>query len=159
MATADVHAGTGGVDASILYELDRPENPGDAFLETQVAVRDFQTRRSTMSDMFAMTAVVAIAACSNGTIIVPLRAGRVDATGPGPSGVPRPEEDLTTHTASFARQGFSATEMIALVACGHTVGGVHDVDFPEIVPVVNAVGLVSFLLGSDDHGESQRWQC
>jgi hypothetical protein len=24
--------------------------------------------------------------------------------------------------------------MITLVACGHSIGGVHGVDFPEIVP-------------------------
>ncbi|KAK3317923.1 heme peroxidase [Apodospora peruviana] len=138
MATADVLAGTGGMDASILYEQDRDENEGDAFLETRAAVADFQTRRSSMADLFALALVFAVGACSDGDILVPLRGGRVDATGPGPSGVPQPHEDIASHTASFARQGFNATEMIALVACGHTIGGVHDKDFPTIVPVKNS---------------------
>ncbi|KAK1238510.1 hypothetical protein MKX07_006656 [Trichoderma sp. CBMAI-0711] len=34
MSTADVFAGTGGLDASIVFEMDRPENIGDAFQET-----------------------------------------------------------------------------------------------------------------------------
>ncbi len=90
-----------------------------------------------MSDLFALAAVTAIGGCSNGTILVPLRAGRIDATGPGPAGVPQPHEDLATHTETFARQGFNTTDMIALVACGHSVGGVHSRDFPEIVPVAD----------------------
>ena len=41
------------------------------------------------------------------------------------------------HLSSFKRQGFNRDEMIGLVACGHTLGGIHGVDFPEIVDVVN----------------------
>jgi catalase (peroxidase I) len=81
-----------------------------------------------------MAAVIAVGSCSNGKVIIPFRGGRVDAAGPGPSGVPQPQEDLASHTASFARQGFNVSEMITLVACGHSIGGVHGVDFPEIVP-------------------------
>ncbi|KAF3067686.1 WSC domain-containing protein [Trichoderma lentiforme] len=134
MATADVQAGTGGIDASIVFEKDRPENPGAGFQETLDFFRPRYTTRSSLADLFAMGAVFGVGGCSNGNIILPYRAGRVDATGPGPSGVPEPQEDLATHTAKFVRQGFNTTEMIALVACGHTVGGVHGVDFPEIVP-------------------------
>ncbi|UKZ55983.1 hypothetical protein TrVGV298_009807 [Trichoderma virens] len=134
MATADVQAGTGGIDASIVFEKDRPENPGSAFQETLDFFRPRYTTRSSLSDLFAMAAVFGVGGCSNGDIILPYRAGRVDATGPGPSGVPEPQEDLATHTAKFVKQGFNTIEMIAIVACGHTVGGVHGVDFPEIVP-------------------------
>lgn len=134
MATADVNAGTGGLDASILFETDRPENPGKAFSETFGVFSSSHTTRSSMSDLFAMAAVIAVGSCSNGKVIIPFKSGRVDAAGPGPSGVPQPQEDLASHTASFARQGFDVTEMIQLVACGHSIGGVHGVDFPEIVP-------------------------
>ncbi|PTB44240.1 hypothetical protein M441DRAFT_66006 [Trichoderma asperellum CBS 433.97] len=134
MSTADVTAGTGGLDASIVFEMDRPENVGQAFSESLSFLGAAYTTRSSMSDMFAMGAVMAVGQCSNGNIIIPFRAGRVDATGPGPSGVPQPQEDLATHTATFAKQGFNVSEMITLVACGHTIGGVHGVDFPEIVP-------------------------
>lgn len=134
MATADVNAGTGGLDASILFETDRPENPGKAFSETFGIFAGSRTTRSSMSDLFAMAAVIAVGSCSNGKVIIPFKGGRVDAAGPGPSGVPQPQEDLASHTASFARQGFDVSEMIQLVACGHSIGGVHGVDFPEIVP-------------------------
>jgi catalase (peroxidase I) len=137
MATADIHAGTGGIDASIYYEMDRDENKGKAFNETFDSFKGMFTSRGSMADFVALAATVTLGACSNGSIILPFRAGRVDATGPGPTGVPEPQQDIETHTQIFARQGFNASEMIALVACGHSIGGVHGVDFPEIVPVHN----------------------
>lgn len=136
MSTADIIAGTGGLDASIIYELDRAENVGHAFLETRDSFSGLVTTRSSLADLYALGAVFAVGACSNGSMIIPLRAGRIDAREAGPAGVPEPQQDLATHTAAFARQGFNATEMIELVACGHTIGGVHGVDFPEIVPFV-----------------------
>jgi hypothetical protein len=134
MATADVVAGTGGLDASLCWEADRDENAGNAINNTFHAAAPFQTRQTSMSDMLALMARFAVGYCSNGTVVIPFRAGRVDADGPGPKGVPKPEEDIESHTRSFARQGFNVSEMIALVACGHTMGGVHNTDFPEIAP-------------------------
>ncbi|KAH8883560.1 heme peroxidase [Thozetella sp. PMI_491] len=134
MATADVLAGTGGLDASIVFESDRAENVGGAFAETLASFLSFVTSRSTLSDLFALATVFALGACSGGNVLIPMRAGRIDATDAGPAGVPEPQQDLESHTASFARQGFTANEMIALVACGHSIGGVHGVDFPQIVP-------------------------
>ncbi|KAH8885377.1 heme peroxidase [Thozetella sp. PMI_491] len=136
MATADIDAGTGGLDASIVFETSRPENVGNAFAETLGSLGVVQSTRASVADLFAVGAILAVGACSNGTIRIPMRPGRVDASGPGPSGVPQPHEDLASHTASFKRQGFNTQEMIALVACGHSIGGVHGVDFPEIVPFV-----------------------
>jgi hypothetical protein len=49
---------------------------------------------------------------------IAFRGGRVDATEPNAPGVPQPQEGLDSHIASFARQGFTQTEMIGLVACG-----------------------------------------
>jgi hypothetical protein len=49
---------------------------------------------------------------------IAFRGGRVDATEPNAPGVPQPQESLDSHIASFARQGFTQTEMIGLVACG-----------------------------------------
>ncbi|KAL7929729.1 heme peroxidase [Trichoderma chlorosporum] len=103
MATADVQTGTGGIDASIVFEKDRPENPGSGFQETLDFFRPRYTTRSSLSDLFAMAAVFGVGGCSNGSIILPYRAGRVDATGPGPSGVPQPQEDLATLPNSLSR--------------------------------------------------------
>ncbi len=47
--------------------------------------------------------------------------------------MPEPHQNLQTHTDVFRRQGFSQAEMITLVACGHTLGGVRSPDFPDIV--------------------------
>ncbi|KAJ7496653.1 heme peroxidase [Mycena latifolia] len=68
---------------------------------------------------------------------VPFRGGRVDAGEPNAPGVPEPQEDLQAHIANFARQGFTQTEMIGLIACGHTFGGVQYAPFPDIVPELN----------------------
>lgn len=137
MANANVTAGTGGVDASIGFELDRDENPGKGFNETLFNLRDFMTARTSMADLIAMGAVFAVGGCSGGKVEIPFRGGRIDAINAGPTGVPKPEESIDSHIASFDRQGFTRDEMIGLVACGHTLGGVHGVDFPQIVTVVN----------------------
>jgi hypothetical protein len=66
------------------------------------------------------------------------RGGRVDATQAGPPGVPSVEFDIQSLTESFARQGFTPTEMIQLVACGHSIGGVTRQDFPNVPPKCRA---------------------
>lgn len=58
----------------------------------------------------------------------------MDALTAGRLGVPEPQQTLQSHTESFRQQGFSPTEMIGLVACGHTLGAVRTADFPDIVP-------------------------
>lgn len=84
------------------------------------------------SDVIAIGATFAVASC--GGPLIPFRGGRVDALSAGTFGVPEPYQDLQTHLDIFHRQGFSQTEMITLVACGHTIGGVRSTDFPGIVP-------------------------
>jgi len=134
MATADVVSGTGGLDASIAFEQDREENRGKAFNDTLILFRDVHSVRASMADVIALVAQATVQVCSNGTIRVPYRAGRVDATEAGPVGVPEPHENITSHTAAFSRAGFNTTEMIGLVACGHSLGGVHHADFPDTAP-------------------------
>ena len=70
--------------------------------------------------------------CSGGPKVA-YRGGRVDATEANAPGVPEPQQPIEEHIASFARQGFTQEEMIGLVACGHTFGGVQNVAFPTIV--------------------------
>ncbi|KAJ3906338.1 heme peroxidase [Lentinula edodes] len=133
MSTHDIDDGSGGLDASIQYELDRPQNIGQGMIDS---LNDFKAFRIAtpffgMADTIALGAVFAVAGC--GGPLIPFSAGRVDATEPGPETVPEPQQDLASHTEAFRRQGFSPTEMIGLVACGHTLGGVRQVDFPLIV--------------------------
>ncbi|KAJ3745485.1 heme peroxidase [Lentinula detonsa] len=133
MSTHDVDDGTGGLDASIQYELDRPQNVGQGMIDS---LNDFKAFRIAapffgMADTIALGAVFAVAGC--GGPLIPFSAGRVDATEAGPETVPEPQQDLASHTEAFRRQGFTPTEMIGLVACGHTLGGVRQVDFPLVV--------------------------
>lgn len=131
MATADVAAGTGGIDASIRYETARSENEGAAFNHTFAFFSNYYNAHVPLSDLIALGVVTAVAQC--GGPVVEFRAGRVDATEGGALGVPKPDQDIESTTAAFARQGFTQSEMVALVACGHTLGGVHHEDFPQIV--------------------------
>jgi catalase (peroxidase I) len=84
------------------------------------------------ADIIALGAVFAVATC--GGPIIPYRGGRSDAWTAGPSGVPVPQQDIQSLTSSFQKSGFNPSEMIQLVACGHTLGGVRSTDFPELVP-------------------------
>ncbi|KAJ7793123.1 heme peroxidase [Mycena olivaceomarginata] len=123
MATHDIDSGTGGVDASIAYELDRPQNIG---VGMRGMLEDFLVSPNEhvgMADVLAMGAISAVIGC--GGPAIPFRAGRIDATEAGPETVPEPQPDLASHIESF-RRGFSATEMISL-------GGVRKADFPLIV--------------------------
>lgn len=85
------------------------------------------------SDLLALGVVWGVASC--GGPIIPFSSGRIDATGPGRYGAPQPQEILSLATERFALQGFNQTEMIGLVACGHTLGGVNNIDFPSIVQI------------------------
>jgi hypothetical protein len=131
MATHDASAGTGGLDASIMYEVDRDENKGDAFNNTLGDLSEFLSRHISASDLIALGVVASVASCGGPKI--PFRAGRIDAVSAGPLGVPEAHSSLDSTVEAFARIGFNERDMIGLVACGHSIGQVHSVDFPEIV--------------------------
>ncbi|KAG6827360.1 hypothetical protein H0H92_012098 [Tricholoma furcatifolium] len=129
--TADVSAGTGGVDGSIAYELNRTENFGAGFTDTLSDFQVYPNKYVSRSDIIALGAVFAVSTC--GGPIIPFRGGRIDVWEAGPAGVPQPQEDLQTNIGEFSRAGFSTSEMIQLTACGHTMGGVRSTDFPQLV--------------------------
>ncbi|KAM0541426.1 hypothetical protein ACHAPJ_013244 [Fusarium lateritium] len=131
--TYDTQTGLGGLDASIYWELDRAENPGSAFNNTFGFFSGFHNTRATASDLTALGVVVAAGACGGPKI--PFRAGRVDAYKAGPSGVPEPATNLKDTFAAFTKAGFTKQDMTALVACGHALGGVHSVDFPDVTGI------------------------
>lgn len=131
MATGNVITGVGGLDASLIYELGG-DNIGPAFETTFETFAPFLTSRSSMADIIALGVYTAVRSCQGP--VIPIRTGRIDATAAGPPGVPLPQNSLVTLQNQFARVGFSTTEMIAVTACGHTLGGVHAEDFPQIVP-------------------------
>ncbi|KAF2638855.1 heme peroxidase [Massarina eburnea CBS 473.64] len=150
MATYDTDTGLGGIDASIMFETNREENKGTAFDNTFGHLASFYSVKSGGADLLALAVVGSMAACNGYEI--PLRVGRVDATEAGQAGVPEPQQDLATHTEKFKKQGFNQTEMIELVACGHTLGGVHGANFPEITHD-NTTGQVSHFEYGDSNAE------
>ncbi|KAJ7287098.1 putative L-ascorbate oxidase [Mycena rebaudengoi] len=137
MATHNVEDGTGGMDASIRFTAERArgENPGDGFANTISALASLGNRYVSIADALAVGTVVAMESCGGPEIA--FRGGRVDAMEPNDPGVPEPDQSLESHIASFARQGFTPSEMIGLVACGHSFGGVEHAPFPGIVPEMN----------------------
>ncbi|KAJ7050671.1 heme peroxidase [Mycena amicta] len=137
MATHNRTDGTGGMDASIRFDEEqaRPEDAGDGFFNTVSVLLPVSTRYISIADTLAVGAILAVENCGGPEIA--FRGGRVDASEPNAPGVPTPQQDLDSHIAAFARQGFTQTEMIGLVACGHTFGGVQHDFFPDIVPELN----------------------
>jgi hypothetical protein len=131
MSTANVVAGTGGLDASIMFETDRAENIGAAFNTSLGNLLGYYSPRASMSDLVALSVYAATRSCEGP--IIPVKAGRVDAIAAGPTGVPLPTDSTNTLITKFESQGFNQSEMVALVACGHTLGGVHGQDFPTLV--------------------------
>ncbi|ETI23325.1 hypothetical protein G647_05125 [Cladophialophora carrionii CBS 160.54] len=135
MAPFDIATGVGGTDASIGFELDSsiyPTNTGIAFNNTMHFYSQFFNSRTSMADLVNVGLYMAVRAC--GGPIVPVRAGRVDATGPGPVGVPEPTDPMPKMIGIFRRMGFSPEEMVFVTACGHSLGGVHSAEHPDIVP-------------------------
>ncbi|KAI4950206.1 hypothetical protein J4E91_004862 [Alternaria rosae] len=129
--THDAATGIGGLDASIQYELDRPENLGAALNNTLSDMASSVNIRSSAADVLALSLVMSVARCAD--MRVPLRLGRKDAAEAGIKGVPEAHTDLETTRKRFETASLTEKEMITLIACGHSIGGVHSVDHPEIV--------------------------
>ncbi|KAI9735773.1 MAG: hypothetical protein M1818_006382 [Claussenomyces sp. TS43310] len=143
MATANVYFGTGGLDASIMFETERGENIGAAFNTTLSNMSPFYNSRASVSDLIALGVYTSVRVC--GGPLVPIRVGRVDATVAGSIGVPEPQDSLYTFENQFSASGFNTTDMIQMTACGHTLGGVHSADFPQIVPAGTVANDYQFL--------------
>lgn len=88
MTTHDVEAGTGGVDGSVWFELNRAENGGLAFNNTFNFFNYLYSSRASAADLLAMSVIVSHAGCGAQTKI-PFRHGRKDAAQAGPAGVPK----------------------------------------------------------------------
>ncbi|KAI8928402.1 heme peroxidase [Entophlyctis helioformis] len=130
-ATYDKNTGTGGIDGSIGLELQRPENAGDAIRDSLSQFRAFNQDGVSMADITVLGAIMATLSCGGPEI--PFRYGRADTKIPNVDGLtPMPDQPVHVHAGQFKRMGFNATEMIQLVACGHTLGGVHAQFHPEL---------------------------
>lgn len=148
MATGNVFFGTGGIDASLMYELNNGENLGPGLNTSLITYAGYFSPRSSMSDLIALGASLATRVC--GGPAVPVKGGRVDATSAGSPGVPQPQNAISLFINQFSRMGFTQAEMIGLVACGHTIGGVHTTEFPALVPAGTAANNESALDSTPD---------
>ncbi|XP_073131287.1 putative L-ascorbate peroxidase 6 isoform X2 [Henckelia pumila] len=121
--TFDKDDKTGGMNGSIIYELDRSENTGLKrslkILEKAKAEVD-SVKPVSWADLIAAAGASAVLICGGPTINVEL--GRVDAMGPDPEGkLPVETLDVASMKQSFKRKGFSTRELVALFGA-HTLG-------------------------------------
>ncbi|KAJ6486907.1 L-ascorbate oxidase [Mycena sanguinolenta] len=140
VATHNITDGTGGLDGSIFFETDRVENVGIGMNNTLNDFSTYPNKYLTRADIIAVATVFAVATCSGP--LIPFRGGRVDANIAGPYGVPNASDPIDSLTSNFAHQGFNTSEMIQLVACGHTLGGVRYPDFPDVVSGTGSTTIV-----------------
>lgn len=114
----------GGMNGSIVYELDRPENGGlkkpVKILEKAKSEVDM-IQKVSWADMIAVAGAEAVSLCGGPNI--PVQLGRIDSMVPDPEGK-LPEESLDAYSMKqcFQRKGFSAQELVALSGA-HTIGG------------------------------------
>jgi hypothetical protein len=146
MSTANTFFDIGGLDASLQYELNSGENTGPGHQTTLQFMSTFLSKKSSLADLIALGVYTSVRSC--GGPAVPFRAGRIDATEKGPTGVPQPQNSVLTFQQQFERMGFTNEEMIQATACGHTIGGVHAQEFPDIVPVGSRENGLASLDGS-----------
>lgn len=132
MSTANTYFGTGGLDGSLQFELTSSENTGPGHATTLAFLGKYLSAQSSIADLIAAGVYASVRSC--GGPVVPVRAGRVDATAAGDPGVPQPQNSIGIFTNQFDRMGFTVPEMIQVTACGHTLGGVHSEEFPDLVP-------------------------
>ncbi|KAF5194914.1 Ascorbate peroxidase [Thalictrum thalictroides] len=121
--TFDKSDNSGGMNGSIVYELDRPENAGlkkpVKVLEKAKSELDERDQVS-WADMIAIAGAEAVSVC--GGPVIPVQLGRVDSKVPDPEGK-LPEESLDAFGLKqcFLGKGFSAQELVALSGA-HTLG-------------------------------------
>ena len=127
-ATYRMKSSDGGVNGSIQYELERPENFG---LKRGVnVIRQLKDRLNTkygnndysVADLIVLSAAYAVYMTHGPDMFHAVRVGRVDAMAEDPVGR-MPEETLSAkeQLAVFESMGFSPKEMVALLG-SHTIG-------------------------------------
>lgn len=132
MATANSkREPAGGIDGSIAFELTNGENVGTGFASSLTTLATYMNRQLPMADMIALAVHTSVRACGGPSIA--MRGGRIDALVKNDPGVPQTNDGVTVFRNRFDRMGFNQEGMIQMTACGHTLGGVHSVNFPAIV--------------------------
>ncbi|KAH0935974.1 hypothetical protein HID58_013091 [Brassica napus] len=129
--TFELDDNTGGINGSIVYELERPENAGlkrslkalnplylSLFKKAKIKVDEIQP--VSWADMIAVGGSEAVSMCGGPTIPVVL--GRLDSMQPDPEDKLPPESlNASGLKECFQRKGFSTQELVALSGA-HTIG-------------------------------------
>jgi hypothetical protein len=97
--THDATTKTGGMHASIQYELDRPDNLGAVLNNTLGDISSIVSTRSSAPDLLASSLVMSVARCAD--MRVPQRLGHKDAAEAGIKGVLEAHTDLNTTRKRF----------------------------------------------------------
>ncbi|KQJ98975.1 hypothetical protein BRADI_3g40330v3 [Brachypodium distachyon] len=122
--TFDVAEKSGGMNGSIIYEVDRPENAGlsKSLKILQKAKEGIdQIQKVSWADLIAVAGAEAVALCGGPEI--PVRLGRLDSSIADPVGkLPEETLDAVALKTSFRNKGFSTQEMVVLSGA-HTIGG------------------------------------
>ncbi|MFS8005430.1 putative L-ascorbate peroxidase [Helianthus anomalus] len=173
--TYEMDDDSGGMNGSISFELDRPENKGlkkplKILVEAKMIVDEKQPGYVSMADMIAVAGAEAVSLCGGPKIPVPL--GRLDSMVPDPEGkLPEETLDASGLKQSFQRKGFSTQELVALSGA-HTLGSkgfgnpvIFDNAYYKVLlekPWLSSAGMTSMVgLPSDrallDDDECLRW--
>lgn len=121
--TFEIDEKTGGMNGSIVYELDRPENKG---LKKSLKILDKAKSQIDLvqsvswADIIALAGAEAVSLCGGPSI--PIQLGRIDSMVQDPEGkLPEESLDAISLKQCFERKGFSTQELVALSGA-HTLG-------------------------------------
>lgn len=122
--TFEMDDNSGGMNGSIVYELDRPENIGLKkslkILEKAKSGVDM-VQPVSWADMIAVAGAEAVSVCGGPKI--PVQLGRLDSMAPDPEGkLPEESLDASALKQCFQRKGLATQELVALSGA-HTLGG------------------------------------
>ncbi|KAA8525467.1 hypothetical protein F0562_007322 [Nyssa sinensis] len=171
--TFDMAENSGGMNGSIIYELDRPENKGLKkslkILEKAKSEVDI-IQPVSWADIIAVAGAEAVSVCGGPKI--PVQLGRVDSMVPDPEGkLPQESLDASGLKKCFQGKGLSTQELVALSGA-HTLGSkgfgnpvVFDNSYFKILlekPWLSSAGMSSMIgLPSDralvEDDECTRW--
>ncbi|KAK1429622.1 hypothetical protein QVD17_11836 [Tagetes erecta] len=121
--TYEMNDDSGGMNGSISFELDRPENKGlKKPLKILVEAKKIVDEKLpvSMADMIAVAGAEAVSLCGGPKI--PVQLGRLDTMVPDPEGkLPEETLDASGLKQIFRRKGFTTQELVALSGA-HTLG-------------------------------------
>mmetsp|Transcript_2616 Transcript_2616/g.4455 ORF Transcript_2616/g.4455 Transcript_2616/m.4455 type:complete len:331 (+) Transcript_2616:31-1023(+) len=115
----------GGANASVRFELERPESQGlkRGWRIIEQAAKELKSGPASSlssADLIVLAGAAAVRVC--GGPVIPVLVGRLDATGPDPEGrLPSEESSAEQLKKNFAEKGISAREMLVLSGA-HTLG-------------------------------------